>query len=616
MKGVYEKRILLSISTLFILLIFIQHHFVGMCFDDYGYASLSYGWTENTAGMEYTFIELLKFLLWHYWNWGGRILYFFFESLIFRIGGVEWMQAIQSIIVAMIGIVSGKIVALEAKCNPYVSTALVFVMYGTLNIQTLRDGVYWYSASVIYVWPLLPLFGSIYLLLRIRQDGTVFQKSMVVILAFLAAFSQEQTAVLTVIWISGITCCQYFFRRYVPKHMVLMVVSSILGGLLTVLAPGNFIRASDERYADFYSKALIERVSENIRIVLDINVGAYNWVFVVIFTIFCGIAAAIYLKSKSVFTLVFLFIVYFFTEQIYSVPNIIGILVRIAWILFFAAILPIYYYKQQKYLFLFMLIAGISSQGMMVLSPSISTRCHTMMEFILHLIVAESIVNTIKILKNKKKCIFVYQLTIMVTMLYAIGNFCTIIYGYKNNYEMNQINHYKLVEMQKRWKSGRGEHEVFLYKLKDDTYTNCMPYHSGFDFIEIWIKKYYELPEEVAFSWIGIEDDINLRLISGEWYKDHWLGKVAVFVVEAEEERVLKLTVSNLQEKENQQVQCSFAGKEERYDFTVGETKVIELFVPAGRHELTVTPSKTFVPENGDLRELSVLFDLEWKYEG
>lgn len=615
-----KRRIFVLTSAFFMLLILIQHHYVMMYFDDYGYASLSYGWTENKAGMSYTLQDMAKFLAWHYMNWGGRIVYYFFESGIFRIGGAEFMQAVQALIVIMLAIVSGKIVAACAKCDAYMGIALLFILYGTMHIQTLRDGVYWYSASVGYVWPLLPLLGSMCLLSHMQESETALQKGMAVFLLFLAAFSQEQTAVLSVVWIAGIACCQYFFgkknkngKREVPRYLVLMVMSAILGSMLSVLAPGNFARAGDERYADFYSKSLMERIAENTGIILDINIGAYNWVFVVIFTVFCGTAAALYFKNRSIYVAVFLFSGYFFAERLCSVPDLVSVFVRIVWAVSFAAVLAAYYYKQEKYLFLSMLAAGIASQGMMVISPSISMRCHTMMELLMHLIVAECIASTLKMLKGKKKYMLFYRGLLMLTAVYAIGNFCTVISGYQKNYEINEINHYKLAEMQKKWKAGKEEKEVLLYKLYDDTYANCMPYHPGFDFIEVWMKKYYELPNEVVFSWIDIEDDPDLRLISGEWYKDHWLGKEAVFVVQAQESKVLKLTVTNPQEIENQQIRCGLAGEENVYDFAAGETKVIELFIPVGKQEFCVASSQTFVPDNGDTRELSVVFDLSWK---
>ncbi|MDE7310792.1 MAG: hypothetical protein K2N87_04090 [Eubacterium sp.] len=615
-----KKRFLILISIFFILLIFIQHHFVMMYFDDYGYASLSYGWTKNEAGMSYQLPDIAKFLVWHYFNWGGRILYYFFETVVFRIGGAGLMQVTQALLVAMIGIVSGKMVAVSAKCDSYVGIAFVFVLYGTMHIQTLRDGVYWYSASVGYVWPLLPLLGSMYLLLRIQGKETVFRKCAAVFLMFFAAFSQEQMAVLAVIWILGIAFFQYFFgkrnkhdKRYIPQYMVFMGAGAIFGSMLTVLAPGNFVRAQDERYVDFYSKSLTERMAKNTGIILDINIGMYNWVFVVILTVFCGTAVALYFKNRSTYVAIFLFTGYFLIEQIYSVPYIFGIFVRIVWAISLIVLLSVYYYKQKNYLFLSMLAAGIASQGMMVLSPSISMRCHTMMEFLLHLVVAECMASTMRMLKNKKVQVFCYCVPVTITAAYAVVNFCTIIYGYKNNYAISQMNHYKLLETKNRCNAGKAEQEVLLYKLMDDTYANCMPYHPGFDFIEVWMKKYYELPDEIVFYWMDLGGDSDLRFISGSWYQDHWLGEGAVFAVQAEEDRILEVTVTNPQEVENQRIQYTFAGEDKVYDLSAGETKTIELHVPAGRHELTITPSRTFVPDNGDIRELSVVLSLDWK---
>lgn len=70
------KKIAFMIGAIFSCLIIIQHQYVVMSFDDYGYASLTYGWTGNTEGMDYTIKNIFQFLKWHYLNHGGRILYF------------------------------------------------------------------------------------------------------------------------------------------------------------------------------------------------------------------------------------------------------------------------------------------------------------------------------------------------------------------------------------------------------------------------------------------------------------------------------------------------------------------------------------------------------------
>lgn len=150
MKSIEKKEMILT-SGIIVLLILLQHHYVTMYFDDYGYASLSYAGFENHAGMSCGLDEIIQFLKAHFLNWGGRVLYFFFEIIIFRLGGLPLMQAVQAVIIVLIGIISGKIVSFTTKSSPYKCIALELVMYGMIHINTLRDGVYWYSASVLYV---------------------------------------------------------------------------------------------------------------------------------------------------------------------------------------------------------------------------------------------------------------------------------------------------------------------------------------------------------------------------------------------------------------------------------------------------------------------------------
>ena len=72
--------------VLFFLFLCIQHQFVYLYFDDYGYASLTYGYTGNTAGMDYSILDVFGFIKWHYLEWGGRVLYYLLGILSMRAG--------------------------------------------------------------------------------------------------------------------------------------------------------------------------------------------------------------------------------------------------------------------------------------------------------------------------------------------------------------------------------------------------------------------------------------------------------------------------------------------------------------------------------------------------
>lgn len=504
-----KKKMVSFIGIIFVFLIFMQHRYAFISFDDYGYASLSYGWTGNTSGMAYTVPDVFSFLKWHYLNWGGRVLYFFFEIMALKTGGTELIQTVQAVIIILICIVSGKIVAVLTECDEEQSIALSLILYGTFTLRTVRDGIYWYSASVSYVWPLLPLLGCVYFIILLSKRETGLRKYAAVLLAFPAAFSQEQMAVLIIVWIIMIMLFTLWEQKkvngkgHIPLYLIYACISAVTGGMITILAPGNFARAGIELYDEYYSKNILIRLIENTGKIVNTNIGFWNWVFLIIMTIFCGTAVAVYFKSRKIFTLTCIFTGYYIVEQFISDPLVIGTAVRVIWAGFFFVVLSMYYYRKENYWILSMLIAGICSQAAMVVSPTIYTRCHTMMEFILHIVLVECIISIAgsDVTKQMRRCNVGFHLCAAMLCIYALFNLCSIIGGYKENDEINRINHYKLTEAGKKYQEGKTIGDLELYKLYDDRYTTCMPYQEGYEYIEWWMKNYYELPADVRFEW-------------------------------------------------------------------------------------------------------------------
>lgn len=506
------KKAALVIGAVFACLILIQHHYVFMAFDDYGYASLSYTWTGNMSGMDYTLKDIFQFLKWHYLSHGGRVLYFFFEIAAFKIGGTVLIQIAQAVIIIMISVISGKIVAAAIACEEWQSVSMCLVMYGTLCLRSLRDSAYWYTASVLYVWPLLPLLGCIWLTLLIQNKETRLRKWAAVLLAFMAAFSQEQMAVLITSWIAIyiLSVCREQRQRnewvHIPTYLVWVGISAVAGSAITILAPGNFVRAGTEEA--YYSKHIVIRMIENAGKIVNCNVGYWNWIFVLIMTIVFGTMATIYFKSRKILVLACIFTGFFVLERIYpgrlqTVPLLFGVVVRFVWALCFFGILCIYYYRRRNYLLLSILLAGICSQAAMIVSPIIYTRCHTMMEFVLHIILTECIIyiGNSNIVRRKRTRMTGFYLGVALLCIYALCNFGSIIGGYKRNGEINKMNHDILAEAAKSYETEDDVEEIELYKLYDDSYATNMPYQEGYAYIEVWMKHYYELPQDVQFVW-------------------------------------------------------------------------------------------------------------------
>ena len=501
-----EKSMVIIISVILAFFIFLQHQYIFMYFDDYGYASLSYINPENQAGTSYGLLEILEFLRMHYLHWGGRILYFFLEIVIFRFGGLAVMQFMQAVIVITIAVICGKIVSIITKTELYNCVMVLLLLFGIFHLRTLRDGIYWFSASTLYVWPLLPFFGSIYLYLSLEKKETKAKKAACIALTFLAAFSQEQIAVMTIVLDVLFIVLIYIKRKdkafkftQIPQYLFAICISALFGGALTILAPGNFERAQSGIYNAFYSKNIIIRTAQNIGKIINDNVGLYNWAFVLALTLFCGTAIILYFKKKYVTISIITITILLILERLLPVPKEIGVIVGGFWILIFLPAFVVYYYKKNHFLLLFLLMAGLASQAMMIVSPAVPLRSHIMMEFILHMALAEGIIYLYTQTKEKKMQQRVFYFGIIVLILYIACNYITITAGYRSNYSINQENHNRLLQAKEDYKLGKTVNGVMLYKLPNDNYANMMPYQEGYKYIETGMKRYYELPDEVEF---------------------------------------------------------------------------------------------------------------------
>ena len=618
MKKLAESKGCMIVSCILALLIAIQHQYVYMYFDDYGYASLSYvSHTWDQLGVSYNFVDIMRFLAYHWLHWDGRQLYFFFEIVTFRLGGVELIQIVQAVVVILIGVFSGKLVAAETGKDSWKCIALSFAFYGLFDIATLNDGVYWYTASVLYVRPLLPLLAGIYLFAYGKEKcNKKIYMILCPVLFFMAAYSQEQMAVLTITCLWTMVIWEFVKQRTINfKEVsgVLLVssISSLAGGLLCICAPGNFARAGE--HVGYYSRNFFQRTWEGICSVVDINIGSYNWIFVIIFTIVCGLAVVIVKERKSAAAVSLFFCVYFIAEHFMSMPGFIGSGVRILWTVMVGAYLIFYFFSQKRFVLLSLFIGGICSQGMLIVSPSISMRSHTMLEFILHIVMVQCLADIWNALEGKeryKRIMVAVNLLVTVVLLYSVTNFSFVLSGYRENAEINQINHAKMLETKKNYQvNGEKPEKIELYKLKDERFANIMPYQPSHEGIEYWMKGYYELPMDIPIFWQQVGERRVIETLGGEWYEDGFMGKSVKIRFDSNFENIITLRVNNTQHIKGQSLVCTTGDFEQVYNVSVEGTNEFYLTIPAGENEINLTAAETVISEK-DGRAVSVILEV------
>ncbi len=597
------------IIIVFCFAIFLQHQNVFMYFDDYGYASLTYG-SDGPENMEYGLRDIFRFLLTHYLTWDGRQLGFLGEILCFRYGGLRLIQLVQSIIViaifSLLGLYSSSICSYSKKfCVPF-----SLLLFGLMSITTVKDGVYWFTASVLYLWPLLPFFIGIYSIETRKKESNWILLSFIF---FLAAYSQEQVAVMVFITVWTYTLF-LLVEKIFYKQILLVDISATIGALICILAPGNFARKNGSNYEEWYQIPFINRLIINLGKIIDINIGQYNWVLCFILTIFLGSAIYLAIPKRRYKIAMVLFVIAFSYEQVFGFPEVISIIFRAIWLLYFMGMVLYLTIKSKNFLLAAVVIGAICSQGMLLMSPSISTRSHTMYEIVLILLLEISIVN---ILKYSNRCAgingrIIAIASIGVTAIYAACNFIYVFIGYHNNVDINWMNHYKMLEYSEKIKkcgdSVEDNDGIFLYKLNDILFSNMMPYQQGFDYIEYWMKNYYEIPQSIPIYWVSLGEstDFYYETISGEYYEDGWMGSECEVLLNTGEDRVIEFRIVNAAHLDNLLIYLDYQGEQ----YILNSDKDLQLRIPKGTSYIEVKASDTFKPEGGDQRVLSAILEI------
>lgn len=234
----YNNRIIYAISGIGLLFLFslqfCLHRFTPFINDDLWYA------TNLTTGEPVTgIIDILQSQNWHYFNWGGRIVNHAVLQAVLSLG--EFGADIANILAT---IVLGIVICVLSQCrNP-----LYFLFCESLIVSfnvSIFFSMYWESGSANYLysssWILLYLFV---VLRELKEDagklkGIVF---WIVPLAFIAGMSNENMGPSCFVATAFVMVYLYGKKKKVPITLWEGAVFTLIGSILLILAPGNFVR--------------------------------------------------------------------------------------------------------------------------------------------------------------------------------------------------------------------------------------------------------------------------------------------------------------------------------------------------------------------------------------
>lgn len=513
-----DKVIIFLMLAIIFIILAIQHSFINMYFDDFKNASLSYGYTvPNVDGTNYSIAQILEWAYWIFFNWGGRLLYAVAFLIPLLKNGISAFMIVQAFIVTLIIFYSYKITDLYMENGEYkiIRLIILFLCYGLIEREFVVNGLYWASASVLYIWPLLPLIMFIYYYIqicRMNKNNKHVSKVRIAVLIILNLFvvlSQEQFCVALIGFLLFYALIDHKdqIRNYIKVDGTLMFVA-LIGTAVILLAPGNFARMTEN--ADFNSLSIIDKAIRNYPLILDLIFSAemrnYNYLLLFICTCF---SMKLFKKNRlavisvvvSILGIVFIFISGKLDLNdgtvIMLVRTIIEINILIAYSLYF------YYYHELSSSAI--LYAAGGSMLCLIMAPYIVYRTLFIYLFFVFILITIGMISSLKWISNmlnfKGVLITGYVLVITLFGYRSIENSYIITKGYYLNdyyfrYNDNALRQYRYIE-------GDGTNKIRLF-LPETNYTGVMPYHNGFEHVNNWMKEYYDIPENIEIVWESV----------------------------------------------------------------------------------------------------------------
>lgn len=519
-----DNQLLFLIFFSIFLILFIQHSFIGIYFDDYLNAALAYGKViPNVAGTNFNINQLMEWSSWIYQHWGGRLLYADLFLIPMLKNGPRLYWAVQSIVVTLIIFYSYRISMLYVKKNnknSIISIICLIIGYLLIERELVVNGLFWASASILYIWPILPFMMFIYYFVLVtkkideNKNGLWMYYVGLSILSLFVCSSQEQFCVAYFGFL--ITYVLFKHLKSIKKYMKLDILVSVVGlvfSLILLLAPGNFARM--DANGVFSSMSFIEKIIYNFPEILELlfinEMKIYNFLLISI-GILLSISLLISKKVNNLYLIFPLLMICAYMTCYYFISNeLIRGFSRFLTLILYLVVYITYYVKNKKGEVTSYLISCAVSVFCLLMSPSLVPRSLFPYLFLIYVLIAISILNLKYDFENmdkkfhKNTLIGCLILILLFPGIYGIKNMVGITKGYYQNNFLNQYND-KMFRIGSAKARNKEIDEIIVYKLMT-SYSSVMPYHDGFDLINDWIKEYYDIPKDVKIVWKDFAGD-------------------------------------------------------------------------------------------------------------
>ena len=472
-----------------------------------------------------------------FWNeWSGRLVGHFIVSFGLSFFGIQFFRILNPIMVFIMIYLCLKIFSLFKnidlkKCLFYFSLIVI-----GFNVHIARETLYWAYGGILYIWGFNLTLFVIYFVYKYYLLNKKIKKSLLILLSlicFLHMFILEQLSFILIVFLFFILIASWKKQNNI-KEIILLLIISIIGFLISSLAPGNFLRAYhliDEISLYTNLQSIFGKIQFFFNMLLNPNLfGIYFLIFDLIINykyisklnghhkIFKLIPCIILISYIFIFLLYKIFdvnILFFHNNQdameifsSYEFQKIPIINIILMYTYYFILVISVLYiscvslWKDKKFLFLSLIVTFISTIIPVIFIRYMGIRYYLYFLLTMIIISFDCIHDMPKNALNLK---FLYVFEVICSLI-LICNIISIFNGYLRNSKINLMNSKALIENNNKIiVIDEIPYEDFVYTWHS-IYTDYRGNHSYYGF---YLNEFYE-------NFYSIDtNNIHIRTVDG-----------------------------------------------------------------------------------------------------
>lgn len=229
-KDFFQNHYHYFIGLTFIALLIILHQFILFTGDDYGYSQPIHS----------SLNDFLSFHSRHYLHTNGRAIIHFFLTLAFADSDMGIWRIVAPIFTAAIIWVTSKAFT-NTKHEFKIMFSVMCVLYLCFGGAFSAAGIYSITPAFNYLYPLILMsFTALLTKLTYTKSKDIWWLPLV---SFFAGATMEQIGIMSIGYIVLISFANYLTSKQLPrKSVIIALITSVLGYLTVMLAPGTFVR--------------------------------------------------------------------------------------------------------------------------------------------------------------------------------------------------------------------------------------------------------------------------------------------------------------------------------------------------------------------------------------